>query len=100
LGYLSQVRAGGKQYIYLTEYCGNQDFSSKTEKHIFSFGSSNFALYKMKRWLRNFENEFPDELKEAGYSKEDLQNWINTLETGVTKNGRKFQYERKKRAAY
>jgi hypothetical protein len=100
LGYLSQVRAGGKQYIYLTEYCGNQPFSSKTEKHIFAFGSSHFALLKMKRWFRKFETEFPGELKETGYTREDLKNWIETLETGITKNGRKFQIEKKKRAVF
>ncbi|MDP4086013.1 MAG: hypothetical protein Q8934_15525 [Bacillota bacterium] len=98
MGYLSQVRSGGKQYIYLTEYCGIQPFSSKTEKHIFSFGSSQIALLKMKRWYRKFEKEFPEELSEAGYSKEDLKIWIKTLETGITKNGRVFQFEKKKRA--
>ncbi|MGG5253537.1 hypothetical protein ACQYAD_08580 [Neobacillus sp. SM06] len=100
MGYLSQVRAGGKQYIYLTEYCGNQAFSTKTEKHIFSFGSSDVALVKMKRWDRKFDKEFPNQLKEAGYSQVDLKEWIKTLETGITKNGRKFTYEKKKRAVY
>jgi hypothetical protein len=56
MGYLSQVRSGGKQYIYLTEYIGSQPFSSKTEKHVYSFGCSQSVLPKMKSWLRNFEN--------------------------------------------
>lgn len=100
MSYLSQVRAGGKQYIYLTEYCGIQPFSSKTEKHIFSFGCSQIALAKMKSWYRNFESKFPDELKERGYTIDDLEIWIQTLETGITKNGRKFKYEKKKRAVF
>jgi hypothetical protein len=100
MAYLSQVRAGGKQYIYLTEYCGNQLFSTKIERHVFSFGNSQTALLKMKRWFRKFETDFPEKLKESGYTKEDLKIWIETLETGITKNGRKFQFENKKRAVY
>ncbi|MBP3040570.1 hypothetical protein J9303_13850 [Bacillaceae bacterium Marseille-Q3522] len=100
MGYLSQVRAGGKQYIYLTEYCGNQEFTTKTEKHIFSFGNSRIALLKMKRWYRKFDNEFPEDLVKRGYSKNDLKNWIETLETGVTKNGRKFKVKKEKGAVY
>lgn len=100
MGYLSQVRAGGKQYIYLTEYIGSQPFSTKIEKHVFSFGCSQSALPKMKSWLKNFENKFPEELKERGYGVEDLKNWIKTLETGITRNGRKFTYDKKKRAVY
>lgn len=100
MGYLSQIRSGGKQYIYLTEYIGIQPFSTKTEKHIYSFGSSQIALAKMKSWFRNFENKFPEELKNKGYTFDDLKSWIITLETGVTKKGRKFTYDRKKRAVF
>lgn len=100
MAYLSQVRSNGIQYIYLTEYCGNQEFSSKKEKHIYSFGNSRMALLKMKRWSRRFDSEFPQELLQLGYTFNDLLNWIKTLETGITKNGRKFQVEIKKRAVY
>lgn len=100
MAYLSQVRAGGKQYIYLTEYCGNQPFTTKTEKHIFSFGNSQIALFKMKRWFRRFDFEFPEELKAHGFTKDDLKLWIETLETGMTRNGRKFQFDKVKRAIY
>lgn len=98
MGYLSQVRSGGNQYIYLTEYCGIQEFSSKREHHVFSFGNSRKALSKMKRWCRKFDSEFPEALKERGYTLEDVKNWINTIETGTTKNGRKFCVEIQKKS--
>ncbi|MDQ0412902.1 hypothetical protein J2S25_001084 [Mesobacillus stamsii] len=47
----------------------------------------------MKRWCRKFDSEFPEALKERGYTLEDVNNWINTIETGTTKNGRKFCVE-------
>lgn len=100
MGYLSQVKAGGQQYIYLTEYCGNQDFTTKKEQHVFGFGNSRTALLKMKRWLRCFDTEFPRELTERGYTKEDLIIWIETLETGITKTGKKFNVDMKKRAVF
>ena len=35
MAYLSQVKSNGKQYIYLTEYCGNQDFLFQARKTYF-----------------------------------------------------------------
>ncbi|MFC5732164.1 hypothetical protein [Cytobacillus gottheilii] len=100
MAYLSQVRSGGKQYIYLTEYCGRQPYTAKTERHVYGFGNSRIALLKMKRWLRKFDSEFPEQLNELGYTENDLKEWIETLETGITKNGRKFKITRQKRAVY
>lgn len=100
MAYLSQVKAGGKQYIYLTEYCGNQAFSSKLEKHIFGFGNSGMALLKMKGWLRRFETDFPEDLKKLGYTRIDLENWIKTIETGITKTGRKFRVKKEKTCGF
>lgn len=100
MAYLSQVKSGGKQYIYLTEYCGNQDYSSKLEKHIFSFGNSSVALWKLKGWLKRFDTDFPDELKTLGYTRMDLEYWIKILETGITKNGRKFKVENQKTCGF
>jgi hypothetical protein len=98
LAFLSQIRSGGRQYIYLTEYCGNREFSSKKERHVFSFGNSRTALIKMKRWIKNFDKEFPEELKCMGYTQKDLEIWINTIQTGITSKGRKFIVENKNRA--
>jgi hypothetical protein len=98
LAFLSQIRSGGRQYIYLTEYCGNREFSSKKERHVFSFGNSRTALLKMKRWIKKFDKEFPDELKSMGYTEKDLEIWINTIQTGITSKGRKFIVENNNRA--
>ena len=92
MAYLSQVKANGHQYIYLTEYCGNNEYSEKLERHIFAFGNGKSVLMKMYSWLKDFENSFPEELKELGYGREDLKSWIKTLETGRTKRGKKFKY--------
>lgn len=100
MSYLSQVKAGGKQYIYLTEYCGNQAFSSKLERHIFGFGNSRVALFKMRWWLHHFDTEFPTDLKKLGYTRIDLEAWIKTIETGITKNGRKFRVESAKTCGF
>lgn len=90
MGYLSQVKSNGRQYIYLTQYCVKDAFSTKNERHVFSFGNSNIALLKMKSWLGRFDKDFPEQLKNLGYTRRDLEYWIKTLETGFTKNGRKF----------
>lgn len=97
MAYLSQVKAGGKQYIYLTEYCGNQEFGKKFEKHVFGFGNHKVALKRMKNWLNRFETDFPNYLRNLGYTKMDLENWIKTIETGITKTGRKFKIKSEKK---
>lgn len=100
MAYLSQVRSGGKQYIYLTEYCGNQEFTSKKEKNIYGFGNIQMAFLKMKIWEQNFERDFPRELRELGYTQKDLKQWIKQIETGVTKSGRKFKIDDENRAIF
>ncbi|USK56367.1 hypothetical protein LIS82_07815 [Cytobacillus solani] len=94
MAYLTQVRAGGKQYIYLTEYCGNQQYSTKSERNIFSFGSTSIAILRMRKWLWNFDKEFPSALKELGFTKQHLAAWLKQLETGKTPNGKSFRVER------
>ncbi|OOE05029.1 hypothetical protein BO219_06490 [Anoxybacillus kestanbolensis] len=88
--YLSQVKSNGKQYIYLCSYVGTQEYSTRKEKRIYSFGETKKALIKMKRWKRKF-NEFPNELLNLGCGMEDLEEWIRTIETGITKTGRIFK---------
>lgn len=36
-------------------------------------------------------NEFPKELIDLGCNKFDLEDWIRTLETGITKTGKRFK---------
>ncbi|WP_445486469.1 hypothetical protein [Niallia sp. 03133] len=93
MAYLSQVRSNGYQYIYLTEYCRNSGYGMKLERHIFSFGNSKKVLGKMHGWLNDFEKSFPAELKEKGYTKEDLSGWIKTLETRRTGRGKIFKFD-------
>lgn len=100
MGYLSQVKSNGKQYIYLTEYVGNQKYSTKKERHVYGFGEARRALLKMRRWKRKFESDFPKELIELGYGAKDLEEWINTIEGGCTPTGRNFNVEIKKRAVF
>lgn len=92
MAFISQVSAGGRLYIYLTEYCGNQEYTSKKEKHIYSFGHVRYALAKMKRMLSKFDVEFPQELKDKGYTKQDLKEWITILEHDLEKKGYVKQY--------
>ncbi|THD15772.1 hypothetical protein CI793_11215 [Anoxybacillus ayderensis] len=96
--YLSQVKSNGKRYIYLCMYVGTQEYSSRKEKRVYAFGEARRALVKMKRWKRRF-TEFPQELLELGCSMKDLEQWIQTIETGVTKTGRIFKTN-VKRAAF
>ncbi|MCL9969574.1 hypothetical protein MX569_03090 [Anoxybacillus kestanbolensis] len=53
---------------------------------------------QMKRWKRRF-TEFPNELLNLGCGMEDLEEWIRTIETGITKTGRIFKTN-VKRAAF
>lgn len=99
MAFLTQVRSGGKQYIYLTEYCGNQLYSSKNERTIYAFGSTGMAMLRMKRWLWKYE-EFPQELKDFGFDRDDLEAWLRQLETGRTPRGNKFRVEREKVVHY
>ncbi|KIQ93618.1 hypothetical protein LH47_02299 [Anoxybacillus thermarum] len=89
MAYLSQVKSNGKQYIYLCMYVGTQQYSTRKERRVYSFGESKKALIRMKRWKRKF-SEFPRELLDLGCGMKELEEWIQTIETGVTKTGRKF----------
>ncbi|MFO1442668.1 hypothetical protein KDN24_05500 [Bacillus sp. Bva_UNVM-123] len=94
MAFLTQVRSGGKQYIYLTEYCGNQLFTSKTDRTVYAFGPTSLAILRMKKWLWKFDKEFPQELKDLGFTRQDLESWLKQLETGRTPQGRYFRVER------
>lgn len=92
VAFLTQVRSNGKQYVYLAEYCGQQKHSTRREKRIYSFGSIDEALYSMYYWRMAYET-FPMELKDMGYEKKDLDEWIGTLESGVSKTGRSKKFK-------
>lgn len=85
MAYLSQVVAKGRRYIYLTEYIGGKH--NKTDIHVYGFGERSKALAAMQEWQRDFKR-FPRELVAMGYGLRDLSEWIETLETGISKTGR------------
>ncbi|MBW7651333.1 hypothetical protein [Anoxybacillus sp. ST4] len=99
MAYLSQVKSNGRQYIYLCIYVGSQEYSTRKERRVYSFGEARRALIRMKRWKRKF-SEFPRELLDLGCGMKELEEWIQTLETGITKTGRYFQTTAKKRATF
>jgi hypothetical protein len=90
--YLSTVKAKGNQYIYLCGYSRERKGShySKNVETLFRFGRKEVAILKMYSWKENFSS-FPVELKNIGCGRLDLEDWIKTLETGVTKTGKQFK---------
>lgn len=90
IGFLSKNKANGKTYIYLrTSQRSQDDYKKVIKKNIFSFGSMPGALEKMYHWRENIE-KFPADLLGKGYNLDDLDEWILTLETKITKNGKRF----------
>jgi hypothetical protein len=76
-----------------------QEYSTRKERRVYSFGEARRALLRMKRWKRRF-TEFPQELLDLGCGMKDLEQWIQTLETGITPKGRKFPITTQKRAVF
>jgi hypothetical protein len=90
--FLSTVKAKGNQYIYLCGYSRERKFGhySKNVETLFRFGRKELAILNMRSWRKDF-NSFPVELKNIGCGRADLEDWIKTLETGITKTGKKFK---------
>lgn len=86
--YLTRTTAKGNTYVYLRAYY-NDEWCYQGKKYVYSFGRADKALEKMKEWKER-PNYFPSELKELGLDIEDVKAWIKTIETGVTKEGKKF----------
>ena len=89
--FLTQFKAKGNQYIYLTTKTPHPEH--RKNKRLFSFGQTTSAIQKMQEWQQNF-NLFPEELIILGCNKSDLDIWITTMITGVTKTGRKFDIKK------
>lgn len=87
--FISHVNSKGNQYIYLYTYCNQEEISSGKQS-IYGFGRKEQAIKKMRSWRNDF-SQFPKELIEFGCTREDLIDWIRTMETGVTKTGKKFK---------
>jgi hypothetical protein len=88
--FLERAHAKGYSYLYLKKYDARENYANN-KIIIYRFGRVQEALKKMYKWRDNF-NLFPGELIEEGCTKEDLDIWIKTLETGVhVKTGRMFK---------
>lgn len=68
------------------------EYTARRERNIYSFGSLQKALFKMRMWEK-MPDLFPKDLKIMGYSKQDLSEWIKTLETGISKTGRSKKFK-------
>lgn len=87
--FLSKVKSNGNHYLYLSRYDSKEHYVIK-RKTIYKFGRLEFAIKNMYEWREDFK-KFPLELLELGCVKSDLEGWIKTMETGVTKTGRIFE---------
>lgn len=92
MAWISLVRSNRETYVYLTEYIGDQTFTTKKELHVYRFGKINDALQDMKNWQQGREF-FPLELYDKGYNYPDLCEWIQFLE-GKISEPVKYFYEK------
>lgn len=76
-------------YINLRMYSVRPHYATRKET-LYKFGRKEIALQKMYDWRNDF-TLFPKELILLGCSQEDLNQWIKTLETGITKTGKPFR---------
>jgi hypothetical protein len=86
--YLTRTKAKGNYYIYLRAYHSCEEIY-QGKKYVYSFGRAEKAIESMRKWIKDFRS-FPVELIELGCTRGDLEGWIKTLETGVTKTGKKI----------
>lgn len=91
--YLEKIKSKGNYYLYLKAYEVRENYS-RPYKTVYKFGRADQALKHFYEWRRNFETLFPIELLEMGCSREDLEGWIKTIETGKHhRTGRSFKIE-------
>ncbi|MCY8478079.1 hypothetical protein [Bacillus atrophaeus] len=88
-GFLARAKTKDKTYIYLRQAKRTPDGIKNV--NIYSFGPAHKALDTMLYFFNNPE-EFPKDLIEAGYTLEDLDSWMWTLNTKTTPNGKPFEY--------
>lgn len=89
-GYLIRKRSKGNTYIYLRK--SNRENGKVNHVYIYSFGKMPAALDHLYS-IVNDDTPFPTVLKKEGYDIQNILEWIMTLETKRTKNGRDFNLE-------
>lgn len=86
--FISHIKSKGNLYVYLYEYTNT---GNSNKQSLYGFGRKEKALKNMRVWRKDF-SLFPKELVEFGCTKKDLNEWIKTLETGVTKTGKRIKH--------
>ncbi|KXY57762.1 hypothetical protein AT278_29910 [Bacillus cereus] len=87
-GFLKFVLAKERRYVYLVVA---EKKNKKVHTHmVYRFGPLEKALETMYEMRDDFEKLFPLELKERGYDREDINDWILSIETGYSKHGNKL----------
>ena len=87
VGYLKFKRSKGNFYVYLVKSV--RDNGVKKDIVLYRFGRLEKALENLYDWRMNYEKT-PKELLNFGYEWHDLHEWVNTLEMGYSKTGRKL----------
>lgn len=87
--FLENKKAKGNRYIYLCCY-QSYELNDSGRKFVYGFGRLELAIEKMYSWRDDFKS-FPVELIDLGCGRNDLNDWIHTIETGITKTGKQFK---------
>lgn len=87
--FLEGKKSFGNYYINLRCYSVRENYSTRKET-LYTFGRVDKALLNMYSWRNDFR-KFPKELLVIGCQLEHLEDWIRTIETGVTKTGKQFK---------
>lgn len=81
MAYLEFVRSGGRTYVYINEYVGDQEFSAKKEIRIASLGRAEQALMMLKMWQVD-QNLIPKDINGVNHTR--LSKWIETVKKRAT----------------
>lgn len=81
-GFLVKVKAKNREYFYLRKSFWKDN--KPQNKNVFSFGNKQKALNSFYEWKNNIEN-MPSDLREMGFDREDIVNWIDQIEGELNK---------------
>lgn len=76
MAYLNFVKSGGKTYVYVNEYVGEQEYSQKKEKKIVRLGRIEQAFMTLKVWQID-SNKIPLEINRKDHERIPL--WIDKV---------------------
>lgn len=78
-GFIVKNVSKGREYFYLRKSIRVKN-NVVNKKNLFSFGSRKKAIENLNEW-KNDISKMPNELKKLGYDLEDIDNWINQIES-------------------